>query len=228
MRRCLSAIVVLAALFLFAVPVLAGGWATVRLDEPPGELPPSEPWQFGFMVLQHDVTPNSDVTPVIRAIHLQSGDEVTATAEQEGPTGHFVAELTLPTSGEWSWTITPEPFAETSFPALIVGESANAGESPDADHSSTEATPTASAETIEMTDEWLFQPSHLEIGVGETVTWINTAEIAHSVALDDPSRTASGLLDPGQSFSVTFDAPGTFHVRCSPHPGMEGMVTVVD
>lgn len=120
MRRTLSAIVVLVAFLLLTVPALAGGWATVRLDEPPGDLPPGQPWHFGFMVLQHDATPNSDVTPVVRAIHLESGDEITATAEQEGPTGHFVAELTLPQAGEWSWTITPEPFAETSFPALVV------------------------------------------------------------------------------------------------------------
>ena len=120
MRRTLSAIVVLAAFLLLAVPALAGGWATVRLDEPPGDLPTGQPWHFGFMVLQHDVTPNSDVTPVVRAIHLESGNEITATAEQEGPTGHFVAELTLPQAGEWSWAITPEPFAGTSFPALVV------------------------------------------------------------------------------------------------------------
>lgn len=227
MRRCLSAFVVLAAFVILATPVFAGGWATVRLDEPPGELPAGVPWQFGFMVLQHDVTPNSDVTPVIHATHLESGDEVTATAEQDGPAGHFMAELTLPTAGEWSWTITPEPFAETTFPALIVGNADNGENSTDADRPIAAATPSASAETIEMTDEWLFAPGNLEITLGTTVTWMNNSSIVHSVALDDPHHTASGLLDPGQSFSVTFDTPGTYHFRCSPHPGMEGLVTVV-
>jgi plastocyanin len=226
MRRCLSAIVVFAAFLLLVAPVLAGGWATVRLDEPPGEISPGEPWEFGFMVLQHDVTPNGDVTPVIRATHLESGDEVTATAEQEGPTGHFVAELTLPLSGEWSWTITPEPFAETTFPALVVSGAFGAEIERDADRPNAEATPTGSTETIEMTGEWLFAPARLEITPGTTVTWINKSPIVHSVALDDPSHTASELLDPGQSFSVTFDTPGTYHYRCSPHPGMEGTVMV--
>lgn len=341
MRRCLSAIVVLSAFLFLVAPVLAGGWATVRLDEPPGELPPGEPWQFGFMVLQHDVTPTSEVAPVVRAVHLESGDEVSATAEQEGPIGHFVAELTLPLAGEWSWTITPDPFAETSFPALIVstqpagdaamgtarliaGSCANPDDAinalaeidvepmaafarpllvardatidlplqaltsaphaivvahpdqasqllacgeitgaSDADEIAIPLQPTASAsyaglavlrptadgaavtlylfaldhpggeltasgptETIEMTDEGIFSPSRLEITPGTTVTWINTSPIVHSIALDDPRHTASGLLDPGQSFSVTFDTPGTFHYQCSPHPGMEGMVTV--
>ena len=229
MRRTLSAIVVLAVFVILAAPVIAGGWATVRLDDPVGELRPSEPWQFGFMVLQHDVTPNSDVMPVVRAIHLESGYEVSATAEQEGPTGHFVAELTLPTAGEWSWTITPEPFAETTFPALVVGDTASSTNTSDADYPDVAASPSPSAETetIEMTGEWLFSPADLEITPGTTVTWINTSPIVHSVALDDPRRTASGLLDPGQTFSVTFDTPGTFHYRCSPHPGMEGMVSVV-
>jgi plastocyanin len=227
MRQYLSAIVMLAAFLILAAPALAGGWATVRLDEPPTDLPPGEPWQFGFMVLQHDVTPNSDVTPVVRAIHLETGEEVTATADQEGPTGHFVAELTLPHTGEWGWTITPEPFAETTFPALIVGDAANGENSPGIVRPGAAATPSGSAETIEMTDEWLFDPARLEITPGTTVTWTNRSSIVHSVALDDPSHTASGLLDPGQSFSVTFDAPGAFHFRCSPHPGMEGTVTVV-
>lgn len=227
MRRYFSTIVVLAAFLVLAAPVLAGGWATVRLDEPPGELPPGEPWQFGFMVLQHDVTPNSDVTPVVRAVHLESGDEVTAAAKQEGPTGHFVAEMTLPLAGEWSWTIAPEPYAETSFPALIVGDTANGENLPDSDRPSVASPPSASTETIEMTDEWLFSPANLEIAPGTTVTWINKSPIVHSVAIDDPRHTASDLLDPGQSFSVTFDTPGTFHYQCSPHPGMEGMVTVM-
>ena len=338
MRRTLSAIVVLAAFLLLTVPVLAGGWATVRLDETPGDLPAGQPWRFGFMVLQHDVTPNSDVTPVVRAVHLATGEEITATARQEGPTGHFVAELTLPQAGEWRWTITPEPFAETSLPALVVrdpqvdatssgsarliagtcakpgevtqalgefdvtpaapsqlvsgealidlplremtdaphaiiignaaadasivacgeingtlnnnelaiplqpqGTSGRAGLAlirPDADRTAAAlylftldrqaaaSAPAAPTETITMSDDWRFEPANLAVTPGTTVTWVNNTSIVHAVTLDDARHTASGLIQPGQTFSFTFDSPGVFRYHCSPHPSMKGTVTV--
>ena len=112
----LTAIVMLA----LSTPALAGGWATVRLDEVPTGLVAGTPWQVGFMVLQHGVTPNSDVSPVVRAIHRETGEVVTAAARQDGPPGHFVAELTLPRAGGWQWAIAPRPFAETSFTSLVV------------------------------------------------------------------------------------------------------------
>ena len=111
-----------AALVALSAPALAGGYAVVRLDEPPGEVLVATPWRFGFMVLQHDVTPNSDVTPVVRARHKETGEEITATGRQEGAVGHFVAEVTFPRAGEWKWSIEPLPFAETSFETLTVLE----------------------------------------------------------------------------------------------------------
>jgi plastocyanin len=114
--------VLTAALVALSAPALAGGYAVVRLDEPPGDVLVATPWRFGFMVLQHDVTPNSDVTPVVRALHRETGEEITATGRQEGAVGHFVVEVTFPRAGEWKWSIEPLPFAETSFETLTVLE----------------------------------------------------------------------------------------------------------
>ena len=58
------------------------------------------------------------------------------------------------------------------------------------------------------------------------MTWVNNTSIVHAVTLDDARHTASGLIDPGHSFSFTFDTPGVFRYHCSPHPEMEGTVTV--
>ena len=126
LRRAIAGIVVTAALVALSAPALAGGYAVVRLDEPPGEVLVATPWRFGFMVLQHDVTPNSDVTPVVHALHKETGEEVTATGQQEGAVGHFVAEVTFPRAGEWKWSIEPLPYAETSFETLTVLESPGA------------------------------------------------------------------------------------------------------
>jgi plastocyanin len=126
LRRAIAGIVLTVTLVALSAPTLAGGFAVVRLDEPPGEVLVATPWRFGFMVLQHDVTPNSDVTPVVRAVHKETGEEVTATGRQEGTVGHFVAEVTFPRAGEWKWSIEPLPFAETSFETLTVLDSSDA------------------------------------------------------------------------------------------------------
>ena len=120
MRRTIVGVLLVTALIALTTPVLAGGYAVVRLDEEPGEVQVDTPWKIGFMVRQHDITPTNDVTAVVRAQHKETGETITATGVQEGPVGHFVAELTLPLAGEWKWAVYPEPFAETSFETLMV------------------------------------------------------------------------------------------------------------
>jgi plastocyanin len=58
------------------------------------------------------------------------------------------------------------------------------------------------------------------------VTWINKSEAAHTVTGDDLAFDNSGVIKPGDSFSITFDEPGTFHYTCGPHPGMFGVIVV--
>jgi plastocyanin len=120
MRPTVIALLVALSLIAVSAPTLAGGYAVVRLDEPPGDVVAGQPWRFGFMVRQHDVTPTNDVVPIVTATHRETGEEITATGRQEGAVGHFVAELTFPRAGEWKWEILPDPFAETSFETLTV------------------------------------------------------------------------------------------------------------
>ena len=122
MFRIPAALLTVIVVLVLSTPALAGGWATVRLDKPLTDPVAGTTWRFGFLVLQHGVTPNSDVSPVVRAIHRETGEVVTTGARQDGPTGHFVAELMLPRAGEWQWAIAPQPFAETSFSTLTVRE----------------------------------------------------------------------------------------------------------
>jgi plastocyanin len=231
MRRLFTGMMVVSALLALAAPALAGGWASVRLDDEPADVLVGKPWMFGFMVLQHDVSPNSDVTPVLRAQHQATGEAVTATSIQEGAVGHFVVEVTFPFAGNWKWSIQPEPFAETSFETLTVLD-ADGDEAGTAAAQLSAGTPIPAPEltdetTIEMLDSWAFQPSRLEVAPGTTVTWINTSTMVHSVTGDELTFDDSGLIEPGASFHLTFSEPGTYSYRCSPHPGMEGVVEVV-
>ncbi len=129
MRRAILRFgLVVVPLLTMAVPAAAGGWATVRLDQPPGEVVVEVPWTVGFTVLQHDVRPTNDVEPRLDARHQETGESVRATGRQEGAEGHFVASVTFPLAGAWKWSIMPEPFAATSFETLMVAS--KAGEVP--------------------------------------------------------------------------------------------------
>jgi LPXTG-motif cell wall-anchored protein len=72
-----------------------------------------------------------------------------------------------------------------------------------------------------------FSPSAVTISVGETVTWTNDGEAPHTSSADG-GEWDSGTLDPGDSFSNTFDTAGTFAYHCNIHPDMTGTVTVTE
>jgi hypothetical protein len=72
---------------------------------------------------------------------------------------------------------------------------------------------------IRILDDDAFTPSQLTADVGQTVTFVNEHD-------DEHTATGSGILDPGASFRVTFDAPGTVTYRCDLHPEMIASVTV--
>jgi len=105
----------------FTIPALAGGWAVITLDELPGQVEANQPLKIGFMIRQHGVTPMSGQTPVIMA-HLDgSTQSVSTQASAEGKVGHYVAELTLPESGKWQWSIKAFTMNQP-MPALTVIE----------------------------------------------------------------------------------------------------------
>jgi len=71
-----------------------------------------------------------------------------------------------------------------------------------------------------------FGPKTLGISVGETVTWTNNETgVPHTVVSDD-GVWQSDTLRPGDSFSFTFDQPGTYTYFCSIHPAMTATITV--
>lgn len=115
-------------LLLLLVPaVLAGGWAVITLDEPPGDIRAGEPWTLGFTVLQHGQTPVHDlgdgvpIEPLLVAENPADGRRVEVMATPGKEVGHFTVEVTFPTGGEWTWTIFPNPLAgETLFEPLTV------------------------------------------------------------------------------------------------------------
>jgi hypothetical protein len=118
-RSSFGLVVAIVALLALATPALAGGWALITLDTLPREVRAGESFQLGFTVLQHGKTPTSKnlngdpLKPVLTAFKQggaastspKAGESIRAEARQEGPTGHFVVDLTLPSDGVWEWQI---------------------------------------------------------------------------------------------------------------------------
>jgi amicyanin len=74
--------------------------------------------------------------------------------------------------------------------------------------------------------DFAFTPAELTIGVGDTVTWTNGDAVMHT-ATSVNGAFDSGELEPGDSYSLTFTAPGTYDYLCTPHPSMTGRIVVV-
>lgn len=74
-----------------------------------------------------------------------------------------------------------------------------------------------------------FEPRELTVKAPTTVVWTNQDSYAHTVTAGTRGNP-SGLFDQdvngGESFSFTFEEPGTYEYYCDIHPGMDGAVVV--
>jgi len=79
-------------------------------------------------------------------------------------------------------------------------------------------------------EDMAFQPASITVKKGTTVTWTNRDDVRHDVVPDQESDAFAGsqLLARDESYSFTFDTPGTYTYHCSPHPQMTGTVVVTD
>jgi hypothetical protein len=118
--RALAAAILLAGLTLTGVA--AGGWATINPDASNTTPKADESFTFGFTVLQHGVTPAGWVeTPTFVGINTTTGQRIEAKATGQGADGHFVATVTLPSAGFWTWQVVlTDLIVETPPTALVV------------------------------------------------------------------------------------------------------------
>lgn len=98
----------------------------------------------------------------------------------------------------------------------------------------------------ESTDQLRFDPPHVTIEAGQTITWKNDSQMPHT-ATGDPAQNPVGkshpeyielppgakpwgskMLQPGDTYSHTFTVPGEYRYICIPHvlSGMRGTITV--
>ena len=132
--------------------------------------------------------------------------------------------------------------APTATPGVTASPAASPTASPAA---SPTGSPTA-AVTVQMTTRLRFEPAHVTVKLGETITWVNAGPIPHTTTCDPEKNPVqktrpevvrlppggepwdSGLLNRGQAFSHTFAVAGEYAYFCIPHvlSGMLGTITV--
>jgi plastocyanin len=71
-----------------------------------------------------------------------------------------------------------------------------------------------------------FAPVTLTVPKGTMVKWTNRDDIPHTVVSEDRTMFKSKPLDTDDSFTFTFDKPGTYTYFCSIHPKMTAKVVV--
>jgi plastocyanin len=74
-------------------------------------------------------------------------------------------------------------------------------------------------------DNFSFMPVAAMAKVGTPVTWTNHDDIPHNIVARE-KQFASPVLDTGDRFTHTFDAPGEYSYYCSIHPKMTGKLVV--
>ena len=83
--------------------------------------------------------------------------------------------------------------------------------------------PVATTE-VTMVKSYRFDPKAVEIQAGQSVTWTNDDNFTHTVKVDDQE---DHKVERGESVSIAFERPGTYHYVCTLHSqDMEGEVIV--
>lgn len=124
LSRALAAALLLLGLTLTGAS--AGGWATITADSTnPPQPNAGEKFTFGFTVLQHGVTPAGWVGATFVGISTTTGARVEAKATNQGPDGHFVATVTLPSAGSWTWQVELSDLMVQTAPQPLVVATAN-------------------------------------------------------------------------------------------------------
>ena len=121
MRRTLSILGSTATIIAISATAWAGGWAMTTLDDTPGELVAGETYHIGYTILQHGRFPVSVDRTEVRVhggpwkagLHVFEG-------VADGPTGHYVAEVTVPTSGTYEWEVIQGGFGSQDLGTLEV------------------------------------------------------------------------------------------------------------
>lgn len=177
-------------------------------------------WSTGF------ATPDGDIFVATRPEEGMWDFEIIQIAGRENnELGEYVLGFGQDTNGE--------VYVLTSQSAGPSGSTGSVYRFTTPEAQATDETDQAASEevTIIMQNN-TYQPLEITIPAGTTVTWVNEDSYVHNV-LSGTRGNPTGMIESpdiqgGETFSYTFDEPGTFEYYCSYHPGMSATITVAD
>ncbi|HMK12166.1 MAG TPA: cupredoxin domain-containing protein [Acidimicrobiales bacterium] len=85
---------------------------------------------------------------------------------------------------------------------------------------------TASGQATIVAIDFSFKPQNIKVTVGTKVTWTNNDSTTHQIVSKGDPFPGDGTIDPNESYSVTFDKPGTYDYFCGIHNSMTGSIVV--
>jgi hypothetical protein len=110
MRVIVSVLGATLAMLWLASGALAGGWAVTTLDPLPQTLHAGQTYRIGYVIRQHGVTPVTQGHP--RIVITRAGEQLSFAGLAQGAPGHYVSEVTFPSSAAWTWSVDQDPFPE--------------------------------------------------------------------------------------------------------------------
>jgi plastocyanin len=72
-----------------------------------------------------------------------------------------------------------------------------------------------------------FKPEHVQVSVGQRITWRNDESVGHDVKADSGASFASDTFNKDKTYTWTPAEAGTVKYECTLHPGMDGTIDVV-
>jgi quinohemoprotein ethanol dehydrogenase len=74
--------------------------------------------------------------------------------------------------------------------------------------------------------EYSYGPARTRVKKGTAVTFTNVGDVPHTATAFQKGTWDTGMLEKGQSNTVTFSEPGNYYYICTPHPWMYGQIIV--
>jgi plastocyanin len=84
--------------------------------------------------------------------------------------------------------------------------------------------PASKTHTVTL-DGMRFRPDDLTVASGDTVVWVNKDLVAHT-ATSETGSFDSKIIQPEESWKVTFKKKGEFRYFCRLHPTMQAILRV--
>ena len=135
MARRIRTLIAIALLSLTQVgTAVAGGWAITVIDDAPAEFEANTTYEIQYTILQHGKTPAEVESTSITFIPADSGKALTFPGEPAGTRGTYLAEVTLPEAGSWSWEVMQGWFGVQALGTITVDHDQGSAELTTMDH----------------------------------------------------------------------------------------------